>query len=451
MNKESMERQIVALSSLLQLEQEVRHAESPRVLGFIMVNETRHVLDYRQAVFWKASATGGVAVKAVSGVSVIEKNAPFIRWIQAVLQYLRREGGLDGIRAIGRDDVPVALREDWQEWGGEMLSCSLMPPGGAEMGGLLLIRDAAWQDAERVLMERLADAYAHAWRALRPERAPLLRRLLAAWHERRLRLAVMVVAFAILWIPVRISALAPASIVPVDPFVVASPMAGVIETMHVEPNQAVKKGQLLFSLDDTAIRNRHAIAVKALAVARADFMRVSQMAFANPKSKGNMALLKAKLEERKAEVEYTSALLKRIEVRAPVPGIAVFEDANDWRGRPVRVGERVLTIADPSAAEVEMFLPVADAINLRPGAPVRLFLDVDPTHPLRAGLRQSSYEARPTSSGVLAFRMKASLLPGEVRPRIGLHGTAKIYGERVSLIYYVLRRPLATLRQWLGM
>ena len=34
--------------------------------------------------------------------------------------------------------------------------------------------------------------------------------------------------------------------------------------------------------------------------------------------------------------------------------------------------------------------------------------------------------------------------------RLGLHGTAKVYGEEVSLGYYLLRRPLSALRAWTG-
>jgi hypothetical protein len=36
-------------------------------------------------------------------------------------------------------------------------------------------------------------------------------------------------------------------------------------------------------------------------------------------------------------------------------------------------------------------------------------------------------------------------------PRIGLKGTAKIYGPRVTLFYYIMRRPLAALRQLVGL
>jgi hypothetical protein len=51
---------------------------------------------------------------------------------------------------------------------------------------------------------------------------------------------------------------------------------------------------------------------------------------------------------------------------------------------------------------------------------------------------------------VLGYRLKASFADGTRIPRIGLRGTAKIYGEQVSLFYYLMRRPLAALRQLIG-
>jgi hypothetical protein len=35
--------------------------------------------------------------------------------------------------------------------------------------------------------------------------------------------------------------------------------------------------------------------------------------------------------------------------------------------------------------------------------------------------------------------------------RIGLKGTAKLAGERVPLIYWMLRRPLASIRQFIAL
>jgi len=52
--------------------------------------------------------------------------------------------------------------------------------------------------------------------------------------------------------------------------------------------------------------------------------------------------------------------------------------------------------------------------------------------------------------GVLSYRLKASFGDGQPPPRIGLKGTAKVYGQRVSLFYFLMRRPLAAVRQVVG-
>jgi hypothetical protein len=104
----------------------------------------------------------------------------------------------------------------------------------------------------------------------------------------------------------------------------------------------------------------------------------------------------------------------------------------------------------PAQAEIEIWLPVADAITLSPGAEVDFFLNVAPESPLRASLRQASYEATQSSAGLLGYRLKATLSDPAHPPRIGLKGTAKVFGERVSLFYYLLRRPLAAARQYVG-
>jgi hypothetical protein len=38
-----------------------------------------------------------------------------------------------------------------------------------------------------------------------------------------------------------------------------------------------------------------------------------------------------------------------------------------------------------------------------------------------------------------------------IPPRLGIRGTAQLYGDRVPMIYYILRRPVAFLRQWVGL
>jgi len=250
--------------------------------------------------------------------------------------------------------------------------------------------------------------------------------------------------------PVRISALAPAEISPLEPIPVTAPIEGAVAQFHVPPNSAVKASDLLVSLDDTTLRNRLDVARKTLEVARADLLRASQKAFSDDAGKAELQILKARVDEKTAEAAYAEEMLARIHMRAPLAGIAIYGNADDWIGKPVMTGEKIVTLADPARVGMTIHLPADDAIQLESGGEVKLFLNVSPLFALDGKITQTSYEATLTPDGVLAYTLKAGLDDGGAPPRIGLKGTAKVYGHSVPLIYYVLRRPILQLRRALG-
>ncbi len=162
-------------------------------------------------------------------------------------------------------------------------------------------------------------------------------------------------------------------------------------------------------------------------------------------------MLKGKIEVQAARVTRVRDQLSLIEVRAPQAGVAVFDDVNDWIGRPVVAGEKILQIADPGSVALEAALPVSDAINFEPSARVVFFPNIDPEKTLAASVRSSSFRATVTPEGILAYRIKAGFDTEAALPRIGLRGTAKLYGGKTSLFYFLFRRPLSKARQWLGL
>ena len=167
-----------------------------------------------------------------------------------------------------------------------------------------------------------------------------------------------------------------------------------------------------------------------------------------------MSLLTGRANEKRAELAAVRSQLARIDVVAAREGVAVFGDPDDWLGRPVTTGERIMLLANPAKPGVLINLPVADAVVLEPGAKVKLFLTVLPLSPLAATVSESSYQASLSPEGVASYRLRAVFEPGQTQQehvRIGLRGTAKIYGERVLLGYYLFRRPLATVREWTGL
>jgi len=64
---------------------------------------------------------------------------------------------------------------------------------------------------------------------------------------------------------------------------------------------------------------------------------------------------------------------------------------------------------------------------------------------------QTSYQAVVSPEGVSAYRLRARFDQGETLPRIGLRGTARVSGEWTIMGYYLLRRPIAALREWTGL
>jgi multidrug efflux pump subunit AcrA (membrane-fusion protein) len=255
----------------------------------------------------------------------------------------------------------------------------------------------------------------------------------------------------LMFIPVRLSTLAPAEVIALNAFSVAAPQDGVIHAFAVQPNAPIKKGDLLFTLDDTSIMNRYEVAAKSLATAKADALVAEQRSFDDGRAKAELAGATGRMREKEAELNAIEALMARVEIKAERDGIAVFSDANDWIGKPVQTGERVMQIANPNDAGLLMWLPLKDALNINKGANMKMFLHTDPLHPINAKLQQTSYQATLSPENVSSYKLKGAFdETNQAMPRIGLRGTARISGEWSILGYYLFRRPIAAAREWLG-
>ncbi|MBU2713459.1 efflux RND transporter periplasmic adaptor subunit [Zooshikella harenae] len=448
------------LLELLSLESELRLLEKKVDLYFTISNETIRLVPYDQSVVFtcqqahpsKKSNKNPIysfSAVTVSSLSTIDKESPFIIWLHTVIYHVAKHYSLTELLEINPGMLSDDLRSEWCHWcPGHVLWCPLLDKEKRLLGGVWLIRRALWEQNDKVILTRLMEAYAYTWQVLSPKHSfqQQIKRIVAG-RKKWIALALLMISI----IPVRLSVLASAQVVARQPILVTAPLEGVIKEIMVQPNQNVAKGDLLFTLDDTVIRNQHSLALKAYDVARANYMRASQQAFADVRSKAELAVLKATLAEKKAEADYQQALMERIRIVAQHSGVVVFSDPNEWIGKPVVVGEKIMTIADIHDTWLDIWLPVDDAVNLESGAPLRLFLNVDPLNSIPAKLEQTSYEAELSPKDILAYRLKASFQSDEQLPRLGLKGVAKIYAEYVPLVYYIFRRPLSEARRWFGL
>jgi multidrug resistance efflux pump len=442
------------LALLWQLAARARDAANEQTLAFTVLNETLALVPYRQAAWWRGPAPG--AVGAVSGLPQSDPTAPYVQWLGSLCRTLVRAdskqsapAGNRSPRAFTAGDVPEDIADEWGAWlPTNALWMPLTNRAGSVLGGLVFAREEAWTPIELALLTELAQAWAHAFGAFDPRPSWIVRARSLLQPGRRQRQVVALVAVVCV-LPVRLSVLAPAEVTPKDPFVVRAPLEGVIDRLYVQPNQPVSPGTQLLALDATILQSRYALARKDFDAAEEEYRQTAQLAVTEDKSRLELALRKGKVDESQVELDYTANQLARVRLVAGRRGVAVFADPNDWTGKAVSIGEKIMLLADPANVELTAYLPVADNIDVQPGGTLTLYPKSSPLSTYDARIDTIAYRAEPTPEGVLAYRIKATFV-GSARPVLGVMGTARAHGHWVPLIYYVLRRPLTLARQRLG-
>lgn len=438
-------------TTLSAIERTLRHASDLVAFRFSLVSEPRRLLPYQQAVLLEKQGAGRYRVGVVSNVATVDRNAPYVRFLERLVKYLDQKERLSAAGQLSVRDIEKSdLAAEWGEFLPENVFWRpINTTDGKSLGGLLLSRAEPWQDVEAVLLEQIADVAGHAWNALlKPRRLPTK----PTSRVRRFVIGGIVIAIvAAMFLPVHQSVIAPADVIASNPVAVSSPINGVIKEIKVRPNANVRKGDLLFSFEDAELKANYEVALRAVEEAKAELRRASQQAFGDARGRAEVALRRARLALRQEQADYAAYQLRQVNVVASEDGIAVFSDPNKWRGRPVTTGEHVMSLARPGDAELAIYIPVSDAINLRSGAEVRLFLDTDPLHSISAKIELSAYKPSRTPDGILAYRAVATFDDQAALPRIGLKGSAKVLGDRVPLGLFLLRRPLVALRQKIGM
>ena len=440
---ENAESQVIGLSILVQLSRRVREAATPEERGFIAVNESKQLLLYRQSALWIC----GKGITTVSGIPDPDRSSPYVQWLT---ECCKRWQSRKSCSCSTSEDFSGELARSWDEWAPLYAAIApLTSKSDGSLGLLVLFREDPWNEQELALLNEVASIYAHGFTA-HARKGGFWKKIRNNAASTGVKTALLLLAVTSLFYPVRMSVQAPAEVVPKDPFVVRSPLDTVIDKFHVKPNQAVTQGQLLFEFDRTNLNAKHGVASKAYQVAAEEYRQAAQTALVDDRSRAEITPRRGKMEEKATELSFSRQLLNKTDVRAPRSGIVVFGEQSDWVGKNVSIGERVLTIADPNRVEILIRLPVADVIDFALENPVRLYLSSDPQNPLDGILRYAAYKPETSPAGIAAYRLKADFATTTKPPRIGLTGTARIYGKKVSLGYYLFRRPLTAFRQRLG-
>jgi multidrug efflux pump subunit AcrA (membrane-fusion protein) len=427
------------LEQLVVLEAEIRRQPKNSILSLHAVNETRALVGFDQAFLFRLNRNQKPSLRVSSSVARVEMQAPLLRAIAADVAKLK------DFEQTSLIDLKIAQRTEDYPFSKGFWS-PFVDAKGKCFGGLLFVRSGAFTESDVVIAGRVGQTYAHAFRALTP---PGLLRLISI--PRWLLLLAPLVFLALFFIPVPMTSLAPFEVVAKDPAIVTAPIDGAISEIVAEPNSLVQTGDVLFRFDTTVLRAEAEIAQQHSLVAEAKLATAKNGAFSDIDAKRSMAELQAEVDLAHAERDFAQSLLERATVTAVSGGLLVYSSKSDWVGKPVRVGEKIMEVADATRVEYRADLAVHDSISLQPGGRVKLFLDADPLNPRTGDITERSYHATEKPGGILAYNVRIAPTGGGPIDRIGLRGTAQISGEEVSLGFYLFRRPIAALRQYFGL
>lgn len=444
-----------SVTQLLQIEQQMRCCETITELNFVMVNLTRTLVPYEQAAYLAGSELERLKLMAMSDLSLIDRTTPFCAWLEKIA--LREDSSelANQPHVIEIANLPIELSHELNTFSPpNMVWQPLFIPSkpNQRVGVLILAKSQSWTDKEMGLLQHLALSYAHAMQVFssRTGWQYWRKKLLSKYASLILLSCVLLLSF----VPVRLTVLAPAEITAKDSFLVTSAIAGAVSEVLVNPGDVIKLGQTVVLMDKTELKGRYDIAQRELERTYAELRTAEQAGYVDPRKKSELAELKSQIELKTIERDYLENKLDKTQIQAHKSGVVVLDDPEKWKGRPVVVGERILSIADPTKIQLQVMLPVKDAISLSNGNKVTFYLDIDPLNPIRFKVDYSSFEPSLTPDQIVAYRIIANRQVTNkvvIQPRIGLRGTAKLYGEPVSLAYYLLRRPITFVRQHLGL
>lgn len=154
----------------------IRAARTVEELDFILLNETRNFLAYRNAAIWRRH----LSAIALSGMAIPDPNAPYVQWLGRVGTTLARYGPGAPV-VVEQEQLAPADAADWVEWLPDHLvwrglgvanddTASTDEPEAA--WGVLFAREEPWTEDDLVVISELTSQWMSARLSLMATKAP---------------------------------------------------------------------------------------------------------------------------------------------------------------------------------------------------------------------------------------------------------------------------------------
>ena len=422
------------------------HSTSRDELIFYMLNHTAEYSSYDRAFLFDLSTT--TKLLGVSGSTHVSSTSELVGRTRSAARSISQKSEIQII-----DEHVIKNTKDWEqiETSHGTTSVLWLPIKVKEdtVAALWLERweNSTWTQSDLKLFKPLSKGYALAWsQHMAGNRG--LRSMITTKIGTLLTIAAALAALFLIKLPLRL--IADCEIVPKDPAVVTSPIDGVINKMNIFSGQNIVEGDLLFTYDDRVQQEELNVQKQQIKITESELERARATAFTNPESKELIVLLETRLKQERIKLQLAEYHSSKLTVTAPVSGTIMISAPNEWIGAPVKTGQRILQIINQQENKIKLWLPQNDKIELTKEKPAKIILNAKTAETHYAKLEYIAYNATLSPNGISSFAAEAEWEATPERVHIGLKGTAILYGKKVSLWYWLFRRPLAYVRSWTG-
>ncbi|GAB4238281.1 MAG: hypothetical protein Tsb0021_18040 [Chlamydiales bacterium] len=429
----------------------VQKAKSREALIFIILNDTIHFARYDRARLIQVKKDEAKVLGVSGHTKIVQDKEVNALWHELyhtidqqdeahIISWKQLKSHKDMVKILGFSEettvfwIPITVDEEgslilvlerWTQVKGELPSQAV--PG--------------------MMREHLVPIYATAWEKYGThsflENVKELFKGKTTW-------ALLILLFFSVLIRIPLRVVAPCEVIPDEPKVISAPLKGIIDEVVVRPGQEVQEGEVLFEYDKRVPLRELNVAAKEVDILSSELERAVLLGPQDPEALKEIALLKLKLEREQIKLDIAKFQASQLTVISPIKGVAIVDDPFEWRGKPVEVGEKVLVVTDPTNTRVKIFIPERDNISFNFEKPLKVILNPKPEVTYYAQLIYVAKEAILNEAQQPVFIAEAEWIDNPEDVRIGIKGSCVLYGERVSLFYYLMRKPWSYLRYLTG-
>ncbi|GEM_PF-6678357 len=426
-------------------EERLRQTKDVDTLQLLIVNMLQKVFPYTQAVLFH-NHLGSYKTTAASDISQINEHSPTIHWLnENVYPWLVSKYETPTYFDLTELNQPI---DEYYHKTIHGLYIPLQSPQIGERGVVFWMKEKSEDDLLN-FSSVIANTIVYCWEKIILQNTKT-KSFGLTHHDKKYFIFASIICVIILFVfHIRENTIALAEVSPKNPQLITSSINGTVSKITVQPNQSVKAGQILIRLDDITVKSELEQSLQALRVAEDKYQKAFRHAFTDEKSRKEMQILRSEAEQAQASYQYHLQLLSRTIIKTTISGVALYTDPTDWLGKPVKIGEKIMLVADPNEKEITFWVPIDSMIVPETGQTPKFYPNENPLQTITLHLKYINPIAEVRADGILSYFGVADL-PANSNVRLGEQGTIKIYGKRVTVFYYLFRRPIRYLRQHLG-